>query len=900
MIPKTLVLCSASVLMLTVATSPAWAQTPPPAAQSAPDGEVVQPAPEDAVEGEGEVEAVVVTGLRRSLQSAQSIRRNSDQIVDSVVAEDIGKLPDVTASDSLARITGVQVSRGGGEANQVLVRGLPNVTTTYNGRDIFTAEARSVAIQDFPAGGVSGLDVFKSSSADLVESGIGGLVNVRSRRPFDFTGAEVAGSLWSAYTTQSQDWSPSANILISNRWDTGMGQVGALLNLSYTELHFRDSARFVGGGWIEDIDGFQTTDPTLVGARFSDAVGVFYGESTRSRPSMNAALQWRPNDNLELYADLLYQGYQEDVEDRRLLVPLYGAPTFSNVQLFPGTRQVRSLTEQGAVPPWMFQGATDRHTDTWQYAIGGTWTSGPWRISADLARTDSKFEITVYSLDSEFIFDTPAESVVSVNFDVPREEGGAEFSFPNFNIQDPSNYRWLGIFDRYQDASGDDVQFRTDGEYDTGMSLLEQIEFGFRFTDRNGDFHAGDRFGGGGGRLLTSIPVTLELLEPGFRGSDIQPTRQWVSATPGSIRDNIAQLRALSGLAAGQPPIDPFTVFEGNEKAYAGYLQGRYEIDLGMPIDGFVGVRVVKTELDISGTARVFGSSGVVFTPIDSQTEYTDVLPAASARIQLSDQWQARLAANKTRTRPNFADLNPSMTVDPNADSNGIRNANGGNPDLQPFEATNYDAALEYYFSSTGSATFNVFRRDISGFIARRVESVNDPVFGQLRIDRPVNLNDASLQGIEAQVTTFLDFGFLPEWAQGFGVQANFTYIDNLDDLDDVSDYTYNLVGMYEQGPISARLAYNFRSEFRDFCEVRGFGGTGCEYVDGLGRLDFSANWTPIENVTLTFQASNLTGEPFRNFREYQNESTGAVLGRYPRDVRYEETVYSLGLRFRM
>src|SRR4051812_16541073 len=106
-----------------------------------------------AAPGGDTVDEVVVTGLRRSLQSARTIKRDAAQVVDAVVAEDIGKLPDVTASDSLARIVGVQVERGGGEANRVLVRGLPDLTTTYNGRDIFTAEARFVAVQDFPAGG---------------------------------------------------------------------------------------------------------------------------------------------------------------------------------------------------------------------------------------------------------------------------------------------------------------------------------------------------------------------------------------------------------------------------------------------------------------------------------------------------------------------------------------------------------------------------------------------------------------------------------------------------------------------------------------------------------------------------------------------------------------------------
>src|SRR6476469_7287135 len=185
-------------------------------------------------------ETIVVTGLRRSLQSARNIKRNSDQVVDAVVAEDIGKLPDITVSDSAARIPGVQVERSGGEATRVLVRGLDRVyyPTTYNSRELFTAETRSVALQDFPAGAIAAVEAFKTSTANLVEPGLAGLVNVRSRRPFDFQGFEVAGSVWGNYTENARELSPNGNLLVSDRWNMGDGEMGALINLSYTKMHF--------------------------------------------------------------------------------------------------------------------------------------------------------------------------------------------------------------------------------------------------------------------------------------------------------------------------------------------------------------------------------------------------------------------------------------------------------------------------------------------------------------------------------------------------------------------------------------------------------------------------------------------------------------------------------------
>ena len=295
-----LILWSTSALAIAVASAPAAAQTDP---ATPPDPNVeaqASPAPDqgaaqtdDAVQtaagadqAAADDDTIVVTGLRRSLQSAKNIKRNSDQIVDAIVAEDIGKLPDITVSDTAARIPGIQVERTGGEASRVLLRGLDRTyyTTTYNGREIFTAETRSVALQDFPAGAISAVEAFKTSTANLVEPGLAGLINVRSRRPFDFRGLEVAGSIWANYPNQSRDLKPNAQFLISDRWNVGGGEVGALINFSYTRLHYQDSIR---------RHGFFIAD--LAGGRSPDWPEIHYDEADRWRPSINGALQWRPS-----------------------------------------------------------------------------------------------------------------------------------------------------------------------------------------------------------------------------------------------------------------------------------------------------------------------------------------------------------------------------------------------------------------------------------------------------------------------------------------------------------------------------------------------------------------------------------------------------------------------------
>lgn len=918
MITGARVVCSASILTALAAAS-ALAQVPaaPPAEPgvtqppSAPETGP-QPAPAPI-----ELDAVVVTGLRESLSSAQAIKRDSDQIIDSIVAEDIGKLPDITASASLARIAGVQVTRAAGEAAGVQIRGLPDFSTTYNGREIFTAEGRNVALQDFPAGGVAGLDVYKSSTANLIEGGIGGQINVRSRQPFDFDGLEMFGAFNGIYTDQANKYDWNGNFLVSNRWDTGVGEMGLLLNVSYTRLRFLDSTR--EESLVVGVANANQTDQP--GFRFPDAMDISYGEGERSRPSANAAFQFKPTDELEIHADALFQGFRGRDSGRLLFVPLFGDDiSFSNVVLQTGTNQAQSLTATGGIRPDGFQSSVDGDTDTYQFAVGAIYHRNGLRISSDIAYTDTKFTLQAANVDYAFA-STP---VVDVNFDVPGDDGGPSFSFRDFDLTDPTNFVFRGLFDRNFEASGDDLQARSDLEYDTESGVITQLQAGVRFSDRDAERRNGERlsFQEPEGILYTELPLDLELIDPGFRGSDFAPPRIWISPTRDSIRNNINQLRVLAGFPAGPPPFNDLQTFTANEKAYSAYGQFKYAFDLGIALDGAVGLRVVKTETEVSGTSREILDGVETFAPVARGNDYADYLPNASARLLFTDKLQLRLAATRTRTRPNFDQLNPSTLLDPPSSACTIdptsedcfRNAFAGNPDLRPLESKNYDLSLEYYFSPAGSATLALFRRDINGFISQSVVEEPDPVFRVLRTNRPENGGDGTLQGVEAAFATFLDFESMPEWARGFGVQANYTYIDGEAELGPtlgaalpgrqripgVSKNAYNLILLYEKPKFSARLAYNYRSDFVVIYEqifdpgINATGPTLPLIEDGRGVLDFAMTFTPMPSVTFAFDVTNILGEPVETSRAYNAEGDS-----FPRSIRYLERVYSLGVRFR-
>ena len=842
-------------------------------------------------------ETIVVTGIRRSLQSAQNIRRNSDQIIDAVVAEDIGKLPDLNTAQTAARIPGVQVYRQGGEAPNVLVRGLPNFTTTYNGREIFTAETRVVALQDFPSSNIAALEVFKTSTADLVEPGLAGLINVRSRQPFDFAEGQIAGSIWALHTRQGKDTAPNFNLLATQRWDlSNGGDFGVLLNVSRTEMTYLDAEisntdflqTFRNGGAALIPDAGAGT-----AARFPDIQRLFYRSGKRVRPSVNAALQFRPSPGLEFYAEGLWQGFRNEIDDRLLAAELFNGAQTASLDFREGTNLVRSGTV--LAPPgslFSFQGGTFNKTDTYQFAAGTRITRDRWKLHIDIARTKSTFKGSTESVDRRWI------NGPTINFNTDRPE----FEITNIDFSDPSQQFFDGLFEQNQKSTGDDWQFRGDGEYEFDGSFLKNIQVGVRYATRDAERRLGERFGRPPAFTnASSLPLDFEV----FDGVNFGGTTEWAAPTYDSIRDNVEALRTLVGF--GTDPVDDALLYTADEKNLAGYGQLNFGSD---NLEGTVGLRVSRVK------TRVAGPVPTGIDEIDQGSKRTSVLPNASVRWRASDMLQLRAAVSKTRTLPNFGDLNPALTLGApppggvGTPSDPFR-ASGGNPFLKPFTSWNYDAAAEFYFDRTGFVSITGFHRKIDGFIQQNTFRITDPTLGVIEISGPVNTGKGRITGVELQAQAFADFGWLPDWARGFGAQANVTYIDAeteqndgagglsfqpiTDQLNGVSKWNYNLVGIYERYGLSARLTYNGRSSFRATQQFRG-DDIYTERAHPAGRLDLSLNYAFSDRFTIFGDWTNITRKTFR--QDFTSARNGAPEAEFVRYRRYDESTLSAGLRF--
>jgi iron complex outermembrane receptor protein len=913
--PRTIrgLFCSASLVSL-LAVSPAFAQQA--------DDKPARPVDDSTVE------EVVVTGFRAALGSAQEVKRNSDAMVDAIVSEDIGKLPDNNASEALSRVVGVQVTRYNDEAGTVLVRGLPDVATTFNGREFFSTNDRSLHMQDFPAGVIAGIEVYKSGTSDLIEPGLGGLINLRSRRPFDVKDTEIAGEVRGSYNTQSKAYDPSANLVVTKRWDTAIGEIGALANVSFVRMTYRNADRYADSAIITPMawnpsNPVKVTTPGVGMFNFPANAGNFYEKGVRDRPAVNGTLQWRPNDKLELYAEGLWQAYRGDVTTDAFNVnferpDLAGvSPTLSNVVLVEGEPlKAASFTKTGGYVPEFWRKAQEDKTNTYQGALGFKWKGDRAVVSGDFAYTSSKYQSNQVNIDAQLA----SAPTINVQFDV---DGTAVFNLGDYDIANPANYVWRGLYQRDYVEKGDGVQGRLDLDWDTHSSWLPTIKVGVRASDRNASSQNNDRYAYTAplNIPLASLPTgALEMISNGF-GDDGQQFRQWLMPTWDAMRDNDEALRQrafdLTGqanYATAEIPNNPLGGFTAKEATYAAYAQGKYQFDLGAyPVDGTLGVRVVNTDGQYSGFSNVTGTNGAAqIVPQSVSQNYVDVLPSIQSRIRFTPEFQLRLAVNKTRTRPSFGQLNPSLNITLN--STGLDGSaphytatgSGGNPDLKPLTSINYDASFEYYFAKSSSASVALFYHDLDGFISYYTRDVTDPTYGLIQLSRPENAGKGRVMGAEANFQTF--FTFLPGWWSGFGVQTNLTYLDGTYALPQtlgesarqvkipgVSKWAYNLTGFYEKGPFAARLSYNHRSEYVDNYNRN----TNEELYAGqltraVNRLDLSTSYEISKGFTLVGNVSNILGTPFKTYRNY-NETQS-----FGRDLRVEGRYISLGLRFKM
>lgn len=812
-----------------------------------------QVAAQDAVAAEEDVEVVVVRGVRASAAKAVDVKRRSTQIVDSVIAEDIGKLPDNNVVEALQRVPGIQVTgRLGGEVSGITIRGLPDIATTWNGRTVFTTTGRQQALQDIPANLVNRIDVYKTRTAKQIEHGIAGQVDVSTHRPFNFRGAQVTAAARGTWNEQADKYNPNLSALVSNRWDTSMGEVGALLNVSFNRTQYRDQNILAGAmvpfmtenpapGYMplhrifpSGPDSLKTLNsyaldrapwPTglehglsyLPGATMPvlapDAVPGDVGVETpyylardamiatdltgdRERSAINTAFQWRPNDRSEYTLEYVYEGYRNDRNVSMLFSfadwwgSLGATPQF---ELIPGTNIMKSRTVNSI---YGFNSADFVHqgTDTHILALNGKWNlTNALTLVGDLTYQKSEFE-------TDFIAARTDRAGHNISVDFNADDGLPAWQItdaanPNV-LTDPAAWNVAQMYDNADRHNGDALTATLDGNWEVNESILRRVSFGVRYDDRGATQYHRGQDAGGLGRPLSTFDSSAHLTNSGFFDGRSDVPSSWVLFDGQWLFDNIEEVRAT--YKAVHPHIvtgDNFPFnrdFDVQEVTTSAYFQADLEPQVfDRPLLINFGLRYVKVETDMSFTDRL---SQVTST---ASTNTRQMLPSLTLRYDLTDSIRLRYNYGETLRRPNFGDLNPNFTL--TGDLSGIGRGSGsrGNPDLKATQSKNTDLGIEWYFARDSVVSLTAFKREIEGLVVSGVSVQNIPGTGlntdTFVIAQPLNASDGNLEGVELGLTYFPDY--LPGILDGLGIQASATWLDSSQNIPIYNSSTGQIIG---------------------------------------------------------------------------------------------------------
>lgn len=861
-----------------------------------------------ATDEPGTVEELVITGVRASLRESLETKREADSIVDVLTAEDVGKFPDKNVAEALQRVPGVSINREFGEGERVSVRGLaPNLTRTLlNGHGVATADwfileqqnaTRSFNFLMLPSEIIGQTIVYKSPTAALEEGGVGGTVDVITRKPLDLEPISAFASAQGAYTELSDKWDPQLSGLLS--WRNQDRTFGLLVAGVYQKREIRRDAVEVLGYFDNDPGPNELLVPSLIGS------ALF--EQERVRKGGNFTAQWRPNDRFELSLNGLYSKFDADNFNQNFLAwgsnALGGGGTLTNATVEDGTvvaGTIRSTpTGRGVV-----YDAIDRiaFAETRDISLEGRFRPAPgWELNLEVGYTKASGDTEAQPFVE---FAAPA----AFNFDLRGRT--PQVTYSGVNPTRPEDF----IFDfaSLHQVTNDDNEFYAyfDGERELAFGPLTAVKFGGKYTDheRQTDFQA-TTYGG--------FFVPLEAA--GCGGARCTATSFAGPLTPSDFAEDFASagtLRSffqvdrdkLEDIFFGQPEsvrarVPLYSeIFGVEEKALAGYVMGEFE---GDDWRGNVGVRVVKTEqtstgyatsLSVNDPGRVSNAFGD-FRLVSVDREYTDVLPSANFTFELTPDVQMRFSAARVIARPDYTDIAPRVTLNAGALSGA-----GGDPNIDPFRANQFDLSLEWYPTQEALLAGTLYYKDIGSFITDRPVS---QVFGietqtpdlsrctfagganpnlyncQFVINQRTNGGGGRVQGIELS-------GQAPIW-NGFGIIANYTYSDaeanSGDPIPGNSKHSSNITGYFENERLSARLAYSYRSKF-----FLTFDRATQVNQDGLKSLDASVSYNLTDQIALTFDAQNLTDEEIDQY-------AGSKVR--PRAVLDNGRIFFVGARFR-
>lgn len=897
-------------LMSSAATGLALMFSAPAVAQEgqAP-AEVSEEVEQAGQDEEARLDTVTVSGIRGSITNSLAAKRNASTIVEAISAEDIGKLPDLSIADSLARLPGVTAQRVRGRSQQISIRGLgPDFSLALlNGREVVSAgNNRGVEFDQFPSELVAQGIVYKSPDARLAATGIAGAVDLRTIRPLDYDSRRINLSAKYVYNDNGQlnpDFDDDGYRLFASLIDqTADGTVGWSLGITQqsnpTQFTSRELKTNPGQTSVDDATG-------LVYPSDNPRTGVVSREFERT--SVAGTLQFEPTNRFQATVDAFYTDTEDSGIFRGVETPIASwansSPALTNIT---GSSGFADSATYDPVNPIL---RTDTEGNTAEIFAIGLNTSyevtDRLTLTGDISTSSlERSDIDYESYAGTGSAGTGAFDTLTFNFDGDGEysiDNVLDYTDPNtVLLTDPGGWGQVGFL-RNTDVEDELTQLRLEADYELDMPFIAGVTGGLLTTNRE--------------KTFDDNPFFLRESEQFVDNELPVPQSNIIGQTDsGSIGLDIIAYDPASFLTDGTYFVQDCELVPGcvetewvvEEEIVTFYGMADIDTMIGeMPLTGNVGFQFVDTTQKSTGTLAGAGEQTV-------EESYDNFLPSLNLSLEIMPDTLLRFAAAQTITRARLDQLAANQNFDrnslvcPDGNEDGVPDAiidqdppertcftlGGGNPFLQPYQATSFDLALERYIGSASAVSLAVFHKDLEDWVLDRSTVVDGTQFYQAvglgdfiaanpgvaptRLSGPVNFADGSISGVEATVRMALDevWTDLPQPLQGFGFGASYTYAENsLEDetgneitIPGYSDTVWSGDIYYEnfgwRGKLSARYRSGFLSEILQFDGTLS-GASALEETIVDAQIGYEWDDGPLEGFSVNLEVFNLTNEPF-------------------------------------
>ncbi|MBN6149611.1 TonB-dependent receptor [Xanthomonas sp. AmX2] len=839
-----------------------------------------------------ELDTITVTGYRASLEKSQTVKRSANSIVDAISAEDIGKFPDTNAAESLSHLPGISVDRQFGEGEKVSINGTDPALNRVllNGQTIASGDwggnptdtsGRTFNYTLLSPEIIGLMEVYKTPEARIDEGSIGGTVIVHTRKPLDLPKNTIRGSVGYNYNDRSEEGNPRGSALWS--WKNDEETFGALISATHDKQDLaRAGIEFFGYTTGANIPGSATITGdggNVTTAKVPAGINSAFFQQTRERSGLQGALQWKPNEQNEFNLTGLYiKGKYNNFSESRYVCPACNNDlqkvTSANVE--NGYVTSGTVSDGAAGQPYAQLDTNYRQSEvtTKSLNLRHDWYGDKWVFTSQAGTTKATggkspeylMKFLLQDGGYDFAYDGSHTTVnyadgSAANWGLPSTPAGLAAG-----STDASAMQAGGIY--YAKSTDEEQYFQFDASRDLDWGMLNKLQVGYKYINHENGVDAR------GNRINTTGAVSLTDFSPGTTPSGLY---DGLGASGDLTNWSTANLNSVIAYLRSQPQ-GPYRIDYGssfNVKEITSNLYAQLNFESGK-WRGNLGLRYVDTK--DKSLYWQSNDGGSTYNQVQQTKQYYKPLPSFNVAYDLDDNKVLRFSAAKVMARPRYGDLAGSFTIN---STNGNLTASGGNPDLEPYESTNYDLAAEWYFAPSSMLAAEVFYRDISSYIVttttqQQLTDAVTGVSGLYTVSSPINASDAKVKG--ASLNYQQAFGY------GFGLQANYTYAESSGsdglNLPYLSRNTYNVIPYWENGPWMVRVNYSYRSKY--FTQIGRLNSN--IFTDEYKQLDLTASYEINDWMSVSLSATNLLDSTYY----WYNEVKYAPIGMYKNGRGYQ------------